>query len=101
MTMRRAAPVFAWIALAGIAQAGENLRLVGAAGDSRLPAVLASESATDAPVFRARGGADAAPSLLALPPLSFTDIDTDRDGKISFDELYRADAPSLTSLRGQ
>lgn len=101
MTMRGAAPVFAWIALAGFALAGDDPRFGGLDHDGRATAIPVSQTGSDAPVSRARGGAEQAVSLLALPALSFKDIDINSDGKISFDELYRADAPLLTTTRGQ
>jgi hypothetical protein len=98
--MKALAAIFVGIALFGTAAAGDAL--FSAEPNSARPVLVSETSGAPAPVSRVRGKvAGSSPALLALPQLSFTEIDSDRDGKISFDELYRADASSLTSLRGQ
>ncbi|MEQ9041846.1 MAG: EF-hand domain-containing protein [Silicimonas sp.] len=38
--------------------------------------------------------------LLTLSPASLAEIDSDHDGRVTFDELIRADTPAFNPLRG-
>lgn len=65
-------------------------------GDRRLSANEFSGATAQMLVTRHRAGAHrSAAALVALPPARVADIDTDRDGRITFEELHRIDSPYL------
>lgn len=69
--------------------------------DRRLSANEFSGSEAAALVSRiATSEENAASGPLVLRQADFSEIDVDRDGRVSFDELIRIDATTFTGLRG-
>ncbi|WP_413718848.1 EF-hand domain-containing protein [Silicimonas sp. MF1-12-2] len=83
------------------ASAGENFNASPSGASGSLLVANPGNAAVAMSVFRNDAGKDGqGPGMLHLRKLGFSEIDTDGDGRISFEELYRADGPSLTLLRG-
>ena len=81
--------------------AGGNSDDTPSADSGSLLVANAGIAAVAVPVSRNDAGKDGqGPGMLHLRKLGFSEIDTDGDGRISFEELYRADSASLTSFRG-
>ena len=69
-------------------------------GDRRISANEFGTSRAQALVTRHATAAGKAAARLPVVPLTVADVDADRDGRVSFAELGRADALSLPQLRG-
>lgn len=70
-------------------------------GDRRISANEFAGSRARALVARRAASPDAdRTGPVTLAPLSVSDVDADGDGRVSFEELRRASAPSLIDLRG-